>query len=74
MKIHAITEMNSIFVIMECSHLKKFIINPILIQGSDIPIPIKSEERWEILKELFKEKNIKYNEIHSKKGNILQND
>ena len=69
-KMHAITE-----DVIEACHNgivawdKKSNINPILIQGSDDYI--KTKERWEILKELFKEKNIKYNEIHSTKGNIL---
>jgi glucose/mannose-6-phosphate isomerase len=69
-KMHAITE-----DVIEACHNgivawdKKSNINPILIQGSDDYI--KTKERWEILKELFKGKNIKYNEIHSKKGNIL---
>ena len=69
-KMHAITE-----DVIEACHNgivawdKKSNINPILIQGSDDYI--KTKERWEILKELFKEKNIKYNEIHSMKGNIL---
>jgi glucose/mannose-6-phosphate isomerase len=69
-KIHAITE-----DVIEACHNgivawdKKSDINPILIQGTDDYI--KTKERWEILKELFKEKNIEYNEIYSEEGNIL---
>ena len=69
-KMHAITE-----DVIEACHNgivawdKKSDINPILIQGTDDYI--KTKERWEILKELFKEKNIEFNEIHSTKGNIL---
>lgn len=69
-KMHAITE-----DVIEACHNgivaweKKSNINPILIQGSDDYI--KTKERWQILKELFKEKNIEYNEIYSKEGNIL---
>lgn len=44
-------------------------IQPFLLQGEDDFI--KTKERWKILKEYFQEKNIKYNEIHSLKGNIL---
>jgi len=69
-KIHAITE-----DVIEACHNgivawdKKSDINPILIQGTDDYI--KTKERWEILKELFKEKNIEFNEIYSEEGNIL---
>lgn len=44
-------------------------IQPILLQGEDDFI--KTKERWKILKEYFQEKNIKYKEVHSLKGNIL---
>jgi len=69
-KMHAITE-----DVIEACHNgivawdEKSNVNPILIQGTDDYI--KTKERWKILKELFKEKNIEYNEIYSKKGNIL---
>jgi len=69
-KMHAIAE-----DVIEACHNgivawdKKSIINPILIQGNNDYI--KTKERWKILKELFEEKNIKYNEIYSNKGNIL---
>ena len=42
---------------------------PILIRGQDDYE--KTKERWEILKEFFKEKNIDYKEITSEDGNIL---
>ena len=42
---------------------------PILIRGQDDYE--KTKERWEILKEFFKNKNIDYKEISSEKGNIL---
>ncbi len=42
---------------------------PILIRGQEDYD--KTKERWEILKEFFSEKNIKYEEITSEKGNIL---
>jgi glucose/mannose-6-phosphate isomerase len=42
---------------------------PILIQGKDDFI--KTKERWKILKEFFKEKNIQYEDIFSIEGNIL---
>ena len=44
-------------------------IKPILIQGKDDYV--KTKERWEILKEFFKEKNVEYKEIYSVKGSIL---
>ena len=42
---------------------------PILIQGQDDYI--KTKERWDILKEFFKSKDIEYKEIHSVNGSIL---
>ena len=42
---------------------------PILLRGQDDFE--KTKERWEILKEFFESKNIKYKEIFSEKGNIL---
>ena len=42
---------------------------PILIEGQDDYI--KTKERWKILKEFFKTKNIDYQEIFSIKSNIL---
>lgn len=42
---------------------------PILIRGQEDYE--KTKERWEILKEFFSEKNIKFYEITSEKGNIL---
>ena len=42
---------------------------PILIQGKDDHI--KTKERWEIVKEFFKSKNIEYREIFSEEGSIL---
>ena len=44
-------------------------IQPILIQGIDDYI--KTRERWTILKDFFKDKNIEYYEINSVNGNIL---
>ena len=69
-KIHAISE-----DVLEASHNgivsweKSSIVQPILLRGEDDYI--KTKERWEILKEYFKEKNIDYREINSIKGNIL---
>ena len=48
---------------------KKSNVFPILIQGQNDHI--KTKERWIILKEFFKENNIKYKEIISINGNIL---
>ena len=42
---------------------------PILIQGKDDHI--KTKERWKIVKEFFKSKNIEYKEIFSEEGSIL---
>jgi len=69
-KIHAISE-----DVLEASHNgivsweKHSIVQPILLRGEDDYI--KTKERWEILKEYFKENNIDYREINSIKGNIL---
>jgi len=69
-KMHAITE----DVIEAChngivSWDRPSNIRPILIQGNDDYI--KTKERWKILKEFFKVKNIKYKEIHSVEGSML---
>lgn len=48
---------------------KKNNFQPILLRGQDDYETTK--ERWEILKEFFKSKNIKYKEIMSQNGNIL---
>lgn len=48
---------------------KESSIQPILITGEDDYI--KTKERWDVLKEFFDEKNIKYREINSGTGNIL---
>ena len=69
-KIHAISE-----EVLEASHNgiisweKPSIVQPILLRGEDDYT--KTKERWEILKEYFKENNIDYREINSIKGNIL---
>ncbi|MEK0382401.1 MAG: SIS domain-containing protein [Nitrosopumilus sp.] len=69
-KIHAMSE-----DVLEASHNgivsweKPSIVQPILLQGEDDYT--KTKERWEILKEYFKENNIDYREINSIKGNIL---
>ena len=69
-KIHAISE-----DVLEASHNgivsweKPSIVQPILLRGEDDYT--KTKERWEILKEYFKENNIDYREINSIKGNIL---
>ncbi len=69
-KIHAIAE-----DVLEASHNgivsweKPSIVQPILVRGEEDYI--KTKERWEILKEYFKENNIDYREINSIKGNIL---
>ena len=61
--------------IIEASHNgivsweKKSDVMPILIRGSEDHI--KTKERYEILKEFFIEKKIKYEEIISVEGNIL---
>ena len=44
-------------------------VQPILIQGKDDYV--KTKERWEIIKELFREKDIQYKEIFSQEGSIL---
>jgi len=69
-KIHAITE----DVIEAChngivSWTKPSTVKPILIQGEEDYT--KTKERWRILKEFFKEKEIDYHEIKSVQGNIL---
>jgi len=48
---------------------KSSIIQPILLRGSDDYI--KTRERFDIIKEFFDKKNIKYKEITSISGNIL---
>ena len=48
---------------------KKNNFQPILIRGQEDYD--KTKERWEILKEFFREKNINYKEIVSEEGNIL---
>ena len=69
-KIHAMSE-----DVLEASHNgivsweKPSIVQPILLRGEDDYT--KTKERWEILKEYFKENNIDYREINSIKGNIL---
>ncbi len=69
-KTHAIVE-----DIIESSHNgivgwdRKCNFQPILLQGKD---DVKTtKERWGILKEFFKSKNIEYKEIMSEEGNIL---
>ncbi|NND87085.1 MAG: SIS domain-containing protein [Nitrosopumilus sp.] len=69
-KIHAITE----DVVESCHNgivawEQPSKIMPILIQGNDDYI--KTKERWEIVKEYFKTKNIEYKEILSGNGSIL---
>jgi len=69
-KTHAITE----DVIETCHNgivawEKPANVVPIIIRGEDDYISTK--ERWEILKEYFKLKNIDYWEVFSVKGNIL---
>jgi glucose/mannose-6-phosphate isomerase len=44
-------------------------LQPIFLQGTDDYI--KTKERLKILKELFNEKDIKYQEVFSKDGSIL---
>lgn len=48
---------------------KQSIVQPILIEGKDDFI--KTKERWEIIREIFQTKNIKFEEIFSIEGNIL---
>lgn len=69
-KIHVMTE----DVIEAChngivSWEKSSNIKPILIQGEDDFV--KTKERWKILNNFFKEKNIECKEVISIKGNIL---
>ena len=69
-KMHAITE----DVIEAChngivSWEQSSNVVPILIRGEEDYI--KTKERWEIIKEFFQSKNIKYEEIFSGDGNIL---
>jgi glucose/mannose-6-phosphate isomerase len=42
---------------------------PILLQGRDDFI--KTKERWEIIKEYLKSKNIDFEEVYSVEGNII---
>ena len=69
-KIHALTE-----DVIEACHNgivaweKESIVKPILLQGHDDYI--KTNERWKILKEYFKEGGIDYHEVFSEKGSIL---
>jgi glucose/mannose-6-phosphate isomerase len=69
-KIHAITE----DVIEAChngivSWEIESNVKPILIQGADDHI--KTKERWKVLKEYFKEKDINFYELNSIEGSIL---
>ena len=69
-KIHAVTE----DVIEAChngivSWTRPSKLKPILIQGEEDNI--KTKERWNILKEFFKENKIDFREIKSIQGNIL---
>ena len=69
-KIHAIAE----DVVEAChngivSWERESNVKPILLQGADDYI--KTKERWNVLKEYFKENNIDYREVHSNKGSIL---
>lgn len=48
---------------------RKSLVQPILIEGYDDYY--KTKERWEILKEYFKDRSIEYKEIHSVEGGIL---
>jgi glucose/mannose-6-phosphate isomerase len=69
-KIHAIAE-----DVVEACHNgivaweRKSNVKPILIQGTDDYI--KTKERWNVLKEYFKENNIEFYELLSNKGSIL---
>ena len=69
-KTHAIAEN----VIEAChngivSWERKSEVKPILIEGQDDYI--KTKERWNILKEYFKQNNIDFREVFSVEGNIL---
>ena len=69
-KMHAIAE----DVVESChngivSWERKSNIKPILLQGVDDYI--KTKERWNVLKEYFKENNIDFREVFSVKGSIL---
>ncbi len=44
-------------------------IKPVLIRGRDDYV--KTQERWEILKEFFESRNIDYREVYSQDGSIL---
>ena len=69
-KIHAIAE-----DVLETSHNgivsweKPSNVQPILLEGDEDYI--KTKDRWNIMKEYFKENNIDYKEVFSIKGNIL---
>ena len=69
-KVHVISE-----ELLEACHNgivaweKNEMFQPILIRGKDDHI--KTKERWEILKEYFKQNNIDCFEIHSVEGNIF---
>ena len=69
-KMHVITE-----DIIEACHNgvtsweKESMVKPIFIEGQDDHI--KTKERWNVLKEFFKQNNIKYIEINSGNGSIL---
>ena len=69
-KVHVITE-----DVIEACHNgivawdKPKNVQPILIQGKDDYV--KTKERWEIVKELFRENGIQYKEIFSQEGSIL---
>ena len=69
-KIHAIAE-----DVIETSHNgivsweRPSDVQPVLLQGRDDYV--KTKERWEILKEYFKENNIECKEVHSITGNIF---
>ena len=69
-KVHVITE-----DVIEACHNgivawdKPKNVQPILIQGKDDYV--KTKERWNIVKEIFREKGIPYKEIFSQEGSIL---
>jgi len=69
-KIHVMVE-----DVLEASHNgivsweKPSSVQPILLQGDEDYI--KTKDRWNIMKEYFKENNIDYKEVFSIKGNIL---
>lgn len=69
-KLHAMAE-----DVIEASHNgivsweKHSNVQPILIRGIDDHV--KTKERWDILKEYFKQKNIDFNEVISVKGSIM---